>query len=51
MKTLSEIQAMGITKVTLRCGRNMASASNYSASDDCGSCENNTSNQTEATCC
>ena len=39
-----------IVRVTLKCGRNMASAAG-SAPTTCGSCEDSTSNQTQATCC
>lgn len=49
----NEIQKTGVLdliKVTLKCGRDMASEAG-SAPDMCGSCEDSTSNQTQATCC
>lgn len=49
-KVVYEKKANEIVKVTLECGRNMSTQSNYSQ-DDCGWGENATSNQTQATCC
>ena len=49
-KNLKENQRNELVKVVLRCGRNMLSAYNYD-NEDCGSYEDSTSNQTEATCC
>ena len=49
-KNLKENQRNELVKVALRCGRNMLSAYNYD-NEDCGSYEDSTSNQTEATCC
>ena len=45
-----EINGNTLVKVTLKCGRDMASESAY-APTTCGSCEDSTSNQTQATCC
>lgn len=39
-----------MVRVELRCGRNMSVQSNYDA-EGCGRWEDNTSNQTQATCC
>mgnify|MGYP000792271255 CR=1 FL=1 len=45
-----EIMIGDVVAVTLGCGRNMLSQSNYSQ-NDCGWGEEATSNQTQATCC
>ena len=50
MKANSEIQKSEMVKVTLTCGRNLSSEAVYSG-DGCGNCEDNTNNQTQATCC
>lgn len=40
-----------VIMVTLGCGRNMSFQSNMSDPNSCGSAEDATSNQTQATCC
>ena len=49
-KEVHEINGNALVKVTLICGREMTSESGY-APTTCGSCEDSTSNQTQATCC
>lgn len=49
-KQTHEINGNVHVKVTLKRGREMTSESGY-APTTCGSCEDSTSNQTQATCC
>lgn len=45
-----EIFDIQLTKITLKCGRDFQTEAGYSG-DGCGSCETNTNNHTQATCC